>query len=503
MTSRHLMMLSALTVLGGCVASTSDNGANGQQPLVRDQSDDTYRPVDQVLLLSLDGFHPVDLASYVAAHPTSAMADIVGRGVSYTQATSSRPSDSFPGTLAMVTGGSPASTGVLYDVSWDDRLSPPGSDCSTRGTSVTYNQVASFDSNDVNTTINPAKLPRDADNGCAPVYPHQYLKVNTIYEVIKAAGLRTAACDKHATYEILNGPSGTGVDDLYTPEAEAGGAKKSITLTQGNDELKVQAVINELRGLDHTGATAVGVPAVLGMNFQSINIAQKIAGYVDGSGALTPGLAQTFDYVDGAIGRIMNELRAQGLYSRTLVVLTAKHANAPIDPAARRAIDPLLINATVDAVAPGLTARVTADTSALIWLTDHSRAADVAAAIQANATALGVDVVYSGAGVATALNAELAVEANRRPDVVISAVHGVVYTTATKLADHGGFSEEDVHVPLVLAAPGLHPATVSQPVDLRQVAPTVVGALGISPWSLAAVRKAGTSWLPGRVVTRH
>ena len=39
--------------------------------------------------------------------------------------------------------------------------------------------------------------------------------------------------------------------------------------------------MNQIRGLDHTGVNQVGVPAILGMNFQAINIAQKIAGYTD------------------------------------------------------------------------------------------------------------------------------------------------------------------------------------------------------------------------------
>ena len=42
--------------------------------------------------------------------------------------------------------------------------------------------------------IDPAKLPLRLVNGiCTPVYPHDYLKVNTIYEVAHAARLRTAA----------------------------------------------------------------------------------------------------------------------------------------------------------------------------------------------------------------------------------------------------------------------------------------------------------------------
>ena len=287
MKMRNLMALAGGSLLVACSASGPEAKTTDDSAL----ESSSWQRAEHVLLLSLDGFHPFDMENYIAAHPTSALADVKSRGVNYTNATSSRPSDSFPGTLAMVTGGSPRSTGVFYDISWDDNLSPPGSDCSTRGTVVTYNQGASFDPNDLNTTINPAKLPRDPDNGCAPVYPHSYLQVNTVYEVIKAAGGRTAAIDKHATYELLQGPSGAGVDDLYTPEAEANGAKKSIVLTQQNDEFKVQALLNELRGFDHTGTTQVGVPTILGMNFQAPNIGQKRGVHQKGSGVRSAGLA--------------------------------------------------------------------------------------------------------------------------------------------------------------------------------------------------------------------
>ncbi len=67
------------------------------------------------------------------------------------------------------------------------------------------------------TLLDPAQLPVDPAT-CQPVYPHSYLRVNTVFEVARAAGLRTAWSDKHAAYEILNGPSGTGVQDLFTPE---------------------------------------------------------------------------------------------------------------------------------------------------------------------------------------------------------------------------------------------------------------------------------------------
>jgi hypothetical protein len=46
---------------------------------------------------------------------------------------------------------------------------------------------------------------------CEVVLPHNFIRVNTIFEVGRANGLVTAYADKHPSYEMLNGPSGTGL----------------------------------------------------------------------------------------------------------------------------------------------------------------------------------------------------------------------------------------------------------------------------------------------------
>jgi hypothetical protein len=65
--------------------------------------------------------------------------------------------------------------------------------------------------------INPANLVVDPAT-CKPIYPNQYIKVNTIFNVAGDHGLRTAWSDKHPAYEMLNGPSGPAVQDYFTPE---------------------------------------------------------------------------------------------------------------------------------------------------------------------------------------------------------------------------------------------------------------------------------------------
>lgn len=131
--------------------------------------------------------------------------------------------------------------------------------------------------------INPAKLPVDPAT-CKPVYPDQYLKVNTVFDVAHQQGLRTARSDKHPAYEILNGPSGNSIDDMFAPEinSQAIGFRAGEDWTSANaatqeyDGFKVHAIINEIDGHDHSGREHAGTPAIFGMNFQTVSTAQKL-----------------------------------------------------------------------------------------------------------------------------------------------------------------------------------------------------------------------------------
>src|SRR5262249_10411853 len=88
-------------------------------------------PAERVLLLSGDGLHQSDLDWYVATHPSSALAQLVHRGVDFTNAQTPFPSDSFPGMVGQVTGGNPRTTGIYYDDTWDHSMFPAGTtDCS-------------------------------------------------------------------------------------------------------------------------------------------------------------------------------------------------------------------------------------------------------------------------------------------------------------------------------------------------------------------------------------
>jgi len=188
-----------------------------------------------------------------------------------------------------------------------------------------------------------------------PLFPHNAMRTNTIFEVVKASGGRTAWADKHPAYDLVNGPSGKGVDDLFTPEitnVNGFDATASVVCTVENDQKKVKAILNEIHGLTHDGKPGAGVPAVFGMNFQAVSVGQKLAsdnkdgscaddtgslkmkpgGYKDGTGTPTDVLAYGLDKTDEALGSMIKALKEQRLYESTLFIVSAKHGQSPINP---------------------------------------------------------------------------------------------------------------------------------------------------------------------------
>ena len=461
------------------------------------------RRVQRVLLISIDGFHAVDLANYVKRRPTSALARLSSHGVTYTNAYSSFPSNSWPGLTALITGGTSISTGVLFENNYDRSLSPPGSDCSTRGTEVVYDGSIDIDNKALHGGggIDPAKLPRDPARGCKPVYPHEFLRTNTIFEVIREAGGRTAWSDKHLAYEFTHGPSGHGVMDLYTPEVRNASAARSLPAMEEFDDIRVQAIINEIDGMDHTGATRVGVPTIFGMNFQAVSIGQKLPGpfgYADASATPSANLLEAFDHTDRSIGRMLTELEAKGLSNSTLVIVTAKHGDTPIDPSKRAAADLNIIPAAVNDVREDLLAMADQDGSvALIWLKDQSRTGAVVAALRKQQEKARIQEIIAGEALKLRFN-DPAVDP-RVPDIIVQPMLGTLYVSPESqfIAEHGGMTDPDMHVALLLSMPGFTARVIKFPVQTTQVAPTILKALGLEPTALKSVQIEKTPVLPG------
>ncbi|MVU83447.1 sulfatase-like hydrolase/transferase [Nocardia sp. ET3-3] len=506
-----------------------------------------------VLLISVDGMHQADLAWYVKQHPNSTLAQLADNGDQYTNAKTTNPSDSFPGMVAQFTGATAGQSGVYYDDTFNHDLLPAGTtDCKNtpKGAEVSMTEAMDKDQNaldagqglpglpgsilgmtgDPKTVLNPAAMPVDPAT-CKPVYPNQYLQVNSVFDVLHDAGKRTAWSDKHPAYSILDGKSGKAIDDLFTPEINSASPiagkdwTKDDKSTQQYDGYKVQAVLNEIDGKDHSGAEQVGEPAVFGMNFQSVSVAQKLptsdgqtGGYqADG---VTPGplLSGALDYVDGQLGKLLAELKAKGEDKTTTVILSAKHGQSPTKPGDLTRIDdgPIMtaLNAAWKAKHPDAKADLVAfsvnDDAMLLWLNDRSQeAADFAKGWLLNNNGTGNDIngnakaytksglteIHAGADAASYLGAP----ANdpRHPDLVGVARVGTVYTGGKgKIAEHGGANPADRDVPLLVFGPGAHKKVHTQEVQTTQIAPTILKLLGENPEKLDAAKAHGVKVLP-------
>ena len=529
------LLASALCLgIAGAFASTPAQANNDWQE----------QKVKHVLLISVDGLHALDVANYVKANPNSALAELAEHGITYSFARTPRNSDSFPGLLALITGGSPLSHGLFYDVSYNRSVfDPTNTTCSGQpGNMQTYDEsIDKYNSSGVSeNVIDPAKLPRfiDGNGKCSPKFPHSAVRANTIFEVVHANGLgRTAWADKHPAYDIANGPSGTGVDDLYTPElTNANGFDNTVSVfcTAQNDSLKVQAILNEIKGFTHDGKTKVGVPVIFGMNFQAVSVGQKLAtdnkvsspalacpndpftgkpgGYLDGAGTPTEVLNYGLKKTDDALGKMIAGLKAAGIYNETLFIVTAKHGQSPINPVKTNkpghfadlvaalpgaGTDPAAIAiANANNCSTGPCGFVQDDDVALIWLQDQTQDAAVASYLDKNAVPLFIEEVMAGRDLTLKFNSPLKDPAT--PDIIVQPIYGTIYTSPSKAknAEHGGMSFADTNVGLIVSNPSLDRRTVKTPVATSDVAATILAALGLDPSELSAVRREGTTVLP-------
>src|ERR1700727_119671 len=271
-------------------------------------------PIKRALLISVDGMHAVDFENCAKGISTvnngepycPALAALGKTGVNYVAASTSKPSDSFPGLIAIVTGGSPALTGIYYDVAYSRNLDAPAKTtgnglaagpctpgAAPTGTTTEYEEGIDIDQTKLNggapgaaltdggiASIDPKKLIRDPSKGCSPVYPWNFVRANTIFSVIHQAGGYAAWSDKHPAYSaVAAGPGPAALDDFYGPEINSTvvglpGVKQPTGISCSRvpdpssditawtnsfqniecyDTLKVDAILNEIAGKSHDG----------------------------------------------------------------------------------------------------------------------------------------------------------------------------------------------------------------------------------------------------------
>jgi hypothetical protein len=538
-----------------------------------------HNGMQHVLLISIDGMHALDFENCGTGGYCPNLASLGSHGVTYTRTTTSRPSDSFPGLMALVTGASPKTVGAFYDVAYDRVLAPPqittgngvaGSGINPagciagqpNGTTTEYEEGVEIDQTKLNggapqyittdggiLSINPLRLPRDPNNHCQPLYPWNFIRTNTIYGVIHAAGGYTAWSDKHAVYAAVSGPSNnaSNVDDYYSPEVNSDiialpGVTTAIgdncaapAVTSGDwttdfvnircyDTLKVNAIINEIDGKTHLGQSNGGkVPNLFGMNFQAVSVGQKLiekgvfGGYTDAAGTPTGPMKDEIRFADASIGKMVQELKAKNLLDSTLIIITAKHGQSPIDNKRFNPIpgsngtngaspanvlvnfDPNFLPFSESPLNPtGI--GPTEDDISQLWLAPGKSLATAVAQLESHASTAGIGQIFYGPSLETMFNAP-SLPPNgdpRTPDIIVQPNVGVVYTgSSKKQAEHGGFAQDDTNVMLLVSNPSIQGSTVTSFVETAQVAPTILQALGLNPNQLQGVEKEGTPVLPG------
>ena len=264
------------------------------------------------------------------------------------------------------------------------------------------------------------------------------------------------------------------------------------------------------------------------MNFQAVSVGQKFieyndttgtifatGGYLDAIGTPSAALVSEIQFVDASIGNWVSELRKEGLLDSTLIVITAKHGQSPIDSQRYVRMKSTSIVTTspsniLDSCLPDSESNAgnqigpTEDDVSLLWL---KSSCDTGTAVQtlettspASANIAGIGEIFSGPALEQLFN-KPGLPPNgdpRTPDILVTPNVGVTYSgSKRKQAEHGGFAHDDTNVIMLVSNPGLQPKTVTSSVETTQVAPTILKALGLDPAKLQGVQMEGTQALPG------
>ena len=286
---------------------------------------------------------------------------------------------------------------------FDRALSPPGSHCATRGTAIYLDEKADIngDAEDAGGGIDPAKMPLDPANDCKPVFPHQLMRVNNIFEVVHNAGGRTAWADQHPAYADLF--AGTQWPwprrCLCTPKHMSPALKQNVARSFQHDR-------SEGRSDDSldpwTGPRRCGTcrgPAPLR---HDVHRGQR---YTKGKGDRVPRRSGHSESRSRAGPPPIPTEHWAGLWRSSRrnnssippwIIVTAKHGQSPIDVKKRRIIADTSVEAVVDLVQKGLAAHITTDTVGLIWLNDQSMTTAVVNAYRARMDTLGIQEILSG-----------------------------------------------------------------------------------------------------------
>ena len=248
-------------------------------------------------------------------------------------------------------------------------------------------------------------------------------------------------------------PLGMSCSSIADP-SQTGAWTDSFQNIQCYDTLKVNAILNQIRGRTHDGSSPAPVPNLFGMNFQVVSVGQKLieknvgtGGYQDAFGRPTDELLSEIEFVDAAFAQWLAELKTRDLLDSTLIVVTAKHGQSPIDPNRFFPIpgpdgthgkSPANIIASLlpFSESPNNPTGIgpTEDDISLLWLADSNDTPDAVNMLEENAAAAGIGEIFAGPAVGLLFNLPGLPPGGdpRTPDIIITPNIGVVYTGSSK-----------------------------------------------------------------------
>src|SRR5215472_10340603 len=260
------------------------------------------------------------------------------------------------------------------------------------------------------------------------------------------------------------------------PKANLSAWTNSFQNIQCYDTLKVNAVLNQIDGYNHNRSQKTQVPTIFGMSFQAVSVGQKLiegnvgsGGYSDAAGTPSSLLLGEIQFVDAAIGQWTAELKKEGLTDSTLVIITAKHGQSPIDSPRYTGITtsgPVTTSPSqlIDGCLPASESNAggqigpTEDDISLLWLSSSCTAAQQVQVLEtqspASANVAGIGQIFWGSSLSQLFNAPGVPPSgdSRTPDIIVSPNNGVTYSgSSKKLAEHGGFSHDDTNVMILVS----------------------------------------------------
>lgn len=376
------------------------------------------------VMIFIDGFRADLLDAEIAPH----IAALAGVGVRFANAEVGFPSDSMPGILGPLTGAPPRVTGIPYDEYYD------------RHYRLAVEMTETI-------TVPPG------------LKPHDLLRVPTVFEAAKAKGLTTGFISKHIGYEVLQGPSGRGLDRLVLPES----ANWKGPFRDYDD--KNFAVLTEWMAKD--GIDVAGIYAI------APNYAMK------DHGVRSAETRSALIELDAEIGRFVDAVVAAKRYDDTVFVILGDHGDTDTPNAVASKGEGSIVALLGE---HGIKlAKVTADDVMLAYLADPGQSAAAVALIdtpEAKAR-FGIDRVLA----ADELRRRGDFAEDQMPDFVVLVKSGVVYTKlpSSKKAEHGGDFDTDRRVGFVMSGPGIRDgAVVETAASTFSVGPTLAKLLGLS-----------------------